>query len=248
MKGTRPLTNTEIREVSATFSGRYGVRNKSFFMLGVSIGGRVSELLALHVEDVYQNGRAVTDFQFDKEMVKGKETARTIPVNTDGQKAIQELMDWHKSYFGKITDDRPLFPSVKGGRLKRQAVHKILKTAFEAAGLNGKLATHTLRKSFAQRVYDNCNDIFIVKELLGHKNVATTQAYIGINYVTARAAVEAMSLDAEENPKDPLAAFETSDLIETLLKRGYEISKRQDIGSSPDSVPVQEVVVLKESA
>ena len=43
----------------------------------------------------------------------------------------------------------------------------------------------------------------MVKEMLGHKNVATTQAYIGVNYISVQEAVEAMSLDAEDNPKDP---------------------------------------------
>ena len=65
------------------------------------------------------------------------------------------------------------------------------------AGLNGKLATHSLRKSFAQRVYEESGDIYLVQELLGHKNVSTTQKYIGINYASAREAVEGMALAAE---------------------------------------------------
>ncbi len=40
-------------------------------MLGVSTGGRISELLSLQLGDVYQNGRAVTDLLFDKSIVKG---------------------------------------------------------------------------------------------------------------------------------------------------------------------------------
>ena len=47
MKGTRPLDNDEIRRVSAAFTGTYEVRNRSLFMLGVSTGGRISELLSL---------------------------------------------------------------------------------------------------------------------------------------------------------------------------------------------------------
>ena len=48
MKGTRPLDNSEIRIVSACFDGTYGDRNRGLFMLGVSTGGRISELLSLH--------------------------------------------------------------------------------------------------------------------------------------------------------------------------------------------------------
>ncbi len=233
MKGTRPLTNGEIRRVRDTFEGTYQIRNRSLFMLGVSIGGRVSELIALKVDDVWQNEQPVTDFQFDRSVVKGGETSRTIPVNADGRKAIQEIIDWQRTYFDEVYPDNPLFPSRKtgkGGKIKaaeRQAIHKILKKVFVDAGLNGKLATHTLRKTFAQRVYQKCNDIFVVKELLGHKNVATTQAYIGVNYVTVRAAVEAMSLDAEDNPTDPLDDFEETELVAKVIALGYNVSKSE---------------------
>ena len=71
MKGTRPLTNEEIRKVRDAFEGTFAQRNRGLFMLGVSIGGRVSELLALTVGDVWQNDQAVTDFQFDRAIVKG---------------------------------------------------------------------------------------------------------------------------------------------------------------------------------
>lgn len=234
MKGTRPLTNTEIRQVRDAFEGTYAQRNRGLFMLGVSIGGRVSELLALTVGDVWQNGQPVSDLQFDKNIVKGKENARTIPVNSDGRCAIARLIAWHREHFKDgLFDDvdarRPLFPSQKGHALNRQAVHKILEKAFVAAGLNGKLATHTLRKTFAQRLYQQCNDIYMVKEMLGHKNVATTQAYIGVNYVTAQDAVEAMSLDAEETPRDPLDDFAPEVLIAKVIALGYSVaSEDQD--------------------
>ena len=55
MKGTRPLDNTEIRLVSACFDGTFEARNRGLFMLGVSTGGRISELLSLQIGDVYQN-------------------------------------------------------------------------------------------------------------------------------------------------------------------------------------------------
>ena len=59
MKGTRPFDNTEIRLVSACFTGTFEVRNRGLFMLGVSTGGRISELLSLQIADVWQNDRAV---------------------------------------------------------------------------------------------------------------------------------------------------------------------------------------------
>ena len=60
MKGTRPLDNDEIRRVSTCFTGTFEIRNRGLFMLGVSTGGRISELLSLQVGDVYQNTSAVS--------------------------------------------------------------------------------------------------------------------------------------------------------------------------------------------
>ena len=71
MKGTRSLDNDEIRRVSTCFAGTFATRNRCLFMLGVSTGGRISELLSLTIGDVYQNRRAVTDLLFDKSIVKG---------------------------------------------------------------------------------------------------------------------------------------------------------------------------------
>ena len=79
MKGTRPLDNTEIRRVCACFTGTFEARNRGLFMLGVSTGGRISELLSLTIGDVYQNRRAVTDLLFDKSIVKGGEVSRAVP-------------------------------------------------------------------------------------------------------------------------------------------------------------------------
>ncbi len=74
MKGTRPLDNTEIRRVSACFTGAFETRNRGLFMLGVSTGRRISELLSLTIGDVYQNRRAVTDLLYDRSIVKDRIT------------------------------------------------------------------------------------------------------------------------------------------------------------------------------
>ena len=59
MKGTRPFDNDEIRLVSACFTGTFEHCNRSLFLLGISTGGRISELLSLQIGDVWQNDRVV---------------------------------------------------------------------------------------------------------------------------------------------------------------------------------------------
>ena len=82
MKGTRPLDNAEIRKVSEAFDGTFAIRNRSLFMLGVSMSvDGLANLLALNVDDVWQNGKPVKDLLFDRSIVKGSEVSRAVPVN-----------------------------------------------------------------------------------------------------------------------------------------------------------------------
>ena len=168
MKGTRPLDNHEIRLICDAFDGVFAARNRGLFLLGVSVGGRISELLALRVSDVYQNHAPVSDLLFVKSVVKGGEVSRAVPVNSDGRLAISEIINWHVCRYGEIVDSRWLFPSRLAG---------------------GSRAMH---RSTAQRLYDATGDIYVVREMLGHKSVLTTQRYLGVNYAKVREGVESM--------------------------------------------------------
>jgi site-specific recombinase XerD len=244
MKGTRPLTTQEITDVLKQFYGKFGMRNRSLFMLGVSVGGRISELLALNIGDVWQNGKAVSDLLFKKGFVKGKETARMVPVNDDGKKAISELIAWHKEIYGKLDPQRPLFISRQGGQpLSRSQAHRILYEAFFLAGLNGKLATHSLRKTFAQRCFDACGDIYQVSELLGHKDVETTKQYIGISYTKLQETVKAIEIDSNLWCKTlhSFEKFSTETLIVELQARGIDIQNViEQIKAEKRQLPRQE--------
>ena len=245
MKGTRPLDNSEIRLVFACFDGTYQVRNRSLFLLGVSTGGRISELLSLRIGSVWQNGKPVKDLLFDRSIVKGGEVSRAVPVNSDGMRAIDDLIRWHQERFKTAPKSRPLFPSRNGNgrkRMTRRAAHNVLKTAFIAAGLNGHLATHSLRKSFAQRLYEQTGDIFACQEMLGHKSVATTQKYLGVNYANVRDALQRMSLDAELHEMGFLGSSIKNTTDETLLLelalRGYDLSRLRDEETAGEVVKI----------
>ena len=214
-------------------------------MLGVSTGGRISELLSLQISDVYQNGAAVTDLLFDKSIVKGGEVSRAVPVNRDGRQSIENLVSWHNEQYGKLDVTRPLFPSRSGQgmkRMSRRTVHYVLKAAFIAAGLNGHLATHSMRKSFAQRLYDRTSDIFAVQEMLGHKAVSTTQKYLGVNYANIKEAVEQMAVSGELPISGLLGSSLKKEADETLFLelalRGYDLSRLRDDEASGEIVKI----------
>ena len=245
MKGTRPLDNDEIRRVSGCFTGTYQIRNHGLFMLGVSTGGRISELLSLSVGDVYQNRKPVTDLLYSKAIVKGGEVSRSVPVNADGRRSIDELVNWHRAHYRSVASKRPLFPSRhKSGTLSmhRQTAHAILKTAFIEAGLNGHIATHSLRKSFAQRLYDKTGDIYMVQELLGHRNISTTQKYLGVNYADAKAAVESIALMTESDrttlSSRSLEDIDDETLITEFRKRGYDLSRLRENETTAEIIKI----------
>ena len=250
MKGTRPLDNAEIRKVSEAFDGTFAIRNRSLFMLGVSVGGRISELLALKVGDVWQNNKPVKDLLFNRDIVKGGEVSRAVPVNADGREAIETLIAWHTEQYKAIKAARPLFPSRKGKGMKpmtRIGAHDMLKPAFEAAGLNGKLGTHSLRKSYAQRLYEQTNDIYAVQEMLGHKSVVTTQRYLGVNYASVRDASEAMSIHAESNISvktlDSLNNAPDDELLIELLRRGYDVARLLQTADPEPPLPASDAEI-----
>ena len=74
---------------------------EGFFILGVSTGGRISELLSLQIGDVWQNDRPVKDLLFARSIVKGGEVSRAVPVNIDGRQAIEDLITWHRDRYEK---------------------------------------------------------------------------------------------------------------------------------------------------
>ena len=111
--------------------------------------------------------------------------------------------------------------------MSRRTAHNVLKQAYEAAGLNEHLATHSLRKSFAQRLYDRTGDIFVVQEMLGHRSVATTQKYLGVNYASVRQAIEKMAVSGELHENllgSSLKNNSDEALFLELALRGYNLS------------------------
>ena len=126
--------------------------------------------------------------------------------------------------------------------MHRQTAHAILKTAFIEAGLNGHIATHSLRKSFAQRLYDKTGDIYMVQELLGHKNISTTQKYLGVNYADAKAAVESIALMTESDrttlSSRSFKEFDDETLQGELTRRGYNVTKRRSDETTGEVVKI----------
>jgi len=134
-----------------------------------SCGLRISELCGLRVEDLNLPERLVT--------VRGKgRRERQVPIGAPALRAIQ-------AYWQALPQlpapDAPVFlAESSGGEAIRPAhVQLRLKRYLLAAGLDVSLTPHKLRHSFATHLLDRGADLRSVQELLGHKNLVTTQVY-----------------------------------------------------------------------
>ena len=152
-----------------------GRRDKAILEILYGAGLRISELVALDVDDVDLDGSTIL-----VRAGKGSKTRR-LPLGRAAHAAAGDYLSVSRSELARrATATRSggaMFLNARGGRLSRQGCWKILKGYAATAGLQAKVSPHTLRHSFATHMLDGGADIRVVQELLGHASLATTQVY-----------------------------------------------------------------------
>ena len=154
-----------------------GVRDRALLELLYATGARVSEVLALNVDDAseLEHGAGVLT-------VTGKgNKQRLVPVGSHAQDALQAYLVRVRPSFA-TGKSHALFLNTRGGALSRQSAWTAIKQAAERAGVHKDISPHTLRHSFATHLLEGGADVRTVQELLGHASVTTTQIY---THVTA---------------------------------------------------------------
>jgi len=95
---------------------------------------------------------------------------------------VQELVNWRGRQrafeFAKPADGDLLLPSTRGTPVRREAFNRMACKLFDALlGPAHGLTFHSLRHTFAMRVYAESRDLFLTQQLLGHSSVSTTEIY-----------------------------------------------------------------------
>lgn len=158
--------------------GPVELRDRALLELLYGTGARISEVLALDVDDMGDKAAG------DVLLLTGKgDRQRIVPL---GGCAVDATRAW-------LTRGRPalsvggghaLFLNKRGRRLSRQSAWAIIKE--RSAFLEKKISPHTLRHSFATHLLEGGADVRVVQELLGHASVTTTQIYTHVTEDTLR--------------------------------------------------------------
>jgi integrase len=180
MKGSRPLTDSEIQGVLDSFSGENRLRDRCLFTLGIKSGFRISELLSLRIGDLVQGGRVADRVGVSRAHMKNKQEGRCVILHPQAKAAIVERIA-ELTERGQGQPETYVFRSQRGGNvaLGRIGGWCVLKKAYNSLGLTGKISTHSMRKTFADRIYERLNhDLVKTASALGHKNIQSSISYL----------------------------------------------------------------------
>lgn len=169
-----PSVDDVLKLLSAIdVSTRKGLRDRAAMELLYGSGLRISELLALDVEDL--------DFAQEQVLVRcgkgGK--ARLLPLMGESVKALREYLDEVRPGLVKgKTGERALFLSIRGGgRMRAYNFGKWVSRYGRMAGLSVRVTPHVLRHCCATHLLKGKAGIRHIQSLLGHASLSTTQIY-----------------------------------------------------------------------
>lgn len=188
------LSLEESLQLLSSIEGKYAERDYCITVLFLNCGLRVSELVGININDIKGNTLRVVG-KGDKE--------RSIHLNKACLDAIEQYLKVRPNDIAK--DKQALFISRQGNRISVKAIQANMQKYLKMSGLGDKgYSVHKLRHTAATLMYQHGGvDLRILKEILGHQNLATTEIY---THVASRQIEEAF----ESNPLSKISMKKTS--------------------------------------
>lgn len=185
----------KIQEVFNITNSRFPLRDNMIITMFIHTGMRLSELININVQDI--------DFYSKSIRVVGKNNKeRTIYIDKILMQNLEKYLKWKNRDNKIISLEEPLFINKNGKRLAIDGVENICKKAFRLIGLGEYgYTTHTLRHTSATIIYKYTNDIFLLKEFLGHSCIEATEIYTHVNNIKVKEAIEKNPLNNYEIKK-----------------------------------------------
>lgn len=156
---------------SIDLSKNEGQRNRAILEMLYSCGLRVSELVNLKFEHIFE------DDGFIRVIGKGNKE-RLVPLNNY---VIEELNLYKESTRNhqhiKPGNESFVFLNRRGTALTRVMIFTLIKQLAETAGIKKNISPHTFRHSFATHLLEGGANLRVIQDLLGHESISTTEIY-----------------------------------------------------------------------
>ena len=145
-----------------------GLRDKAILEVLYSTGIRVSELVGLNKEDI----------NFEQGVIKVKGKGKKERIALLGEKAKISIIEYINQRENKYNiNTNIIFLNKNNNRLTDRSVRRIIDKYILKSSIAQKISPHSIRHSFATHLLNNGADLRSIQELLGHKNLSTTQIY-----------------------------------------------------------------------
>jgi integrase/recombinase XerD len=167
------LSTEEINDLigAIDLSKPEGERNRAMLETLYSCGLRVSELIGIHISNIYENDG------FIKIIGKG-DKERLVPI---AQSALRYINIYRREVRSHLDirkgHEDCLFLNRRGAQLSRVMIFTIIKNLAVTAGIKKNISPHTFRHSFATHLIEGGADLRAVQEMLGHESITTTEIY-----------------------------------------------------------------------
>ena len=188
-KTTQPIRSQADRDAISGHLWRNNYRDYALFIFGIYTGRRIVDIVNLNVRNVaYIDNRSRFSI-VERLNILERKTGKYVDLllNPVARRALSKYLRRRLKEapsMGALLNE-PLFKSQKprkDGQLRvtQQHVWRILCNAAQACGLNYKIGTHSLRKTFGYMLHQEGISIALIQKLLNHSSSEITLAYIGI--------------------------------------------------------------------
>jgi integrase/recombinase XerD len=166
------LSRDEVRHLLGQPQGSSpaALRDRALLETMYACGLRASEAIALDLSEL--------DLEAGVLRARGKGSKeRLVPIGGKAIDALRAYIDRARPRLVGIRDEPAVFVNLRGVRLSRQGLYKIVQRHARSAGLEHRMSPHTLRHTFATHLLAGGCDLRSLQEMLGHADIGTTQVY-----------------------------------------------------------------------
>lgn len=167
----------DIKQINSMkrYLKKHSERDYVLFVFGINTGLKITELLEIKVCDVVENSGGIKDFY----LLPHKESRiqKEVYLNHKVKKDLHHYIQVHQ-----LENDNYLFKSPKTQKpITRQQAYRIIHQAAEAVGIEGKIGTNSMRKTFGFHAYKRGVAISILQKHFNHSTPSETLKYLGIS-------------------------------------------------------------------